>query len=157
MKTANRVLGRVSVIFALLMMLGEVSVSGNVINSANDNFSITSVDSSVNASAWNLKYSASESDFRITLEEKDGEKAYLVRSKFFEIAYILNKNGFGARMIRGNKMQVPAQILDKILNQEALKNQKIISDANTTNETALNLIASYLPDLINNNYKQLLQ
>lgn len=157
MKTVNRILGRVSVIFACLMMLAQVSVSGNVGNSANDNFSITTADNSVNASAWNLKYATSENDFRITLEEKNGDKEYLVRSKFFEIAYILNKNGFGARMIRGNKMQVPAQILDKIINQEALKNQKVISDANTNNETALNLIASYLPDLINNNYKQLLQ
>ena len=157
MKSVKCVLGRVSVIIAFLMLVGHVSVSGNVEASPNDSFSITTADNSVNSSAWNLKYSESENGFKITLLEKNGEKEYTVRSKFFEVAYVLDKNGFGARMIRGSKTQVPAQILEKIINLNALKNQKVISDANTNNETALNLIASYLPDLINDNYKQLLQ
>ena len=69
----------------------------------------------------------------------------------------MNKKGFGARMITAGKSQVPAQILENIINEDALKNQKIISTSEINNETALNLIASYLPDLINNNYKHLLQ
>ena len=157
MKTINRVLGRVSLIFVFFMMICQVSVSGNVAAAPEESFSITSVDNSVNSSIWNLKYSESENSFKITMTENNGEKEYTVRSKFFEVAYVLNKNGFGARLIRGNKTQVPVQILEKIINQEALKNQKVISDAYTNNETALNLIASYLPDLINDNYKHLLQ
>ena len=91
------------------------------------------------------------------MSENNGDKEFTVRSKFFEIVYVLSKNGFGARMIRPGKSQVPVQILEQIINKNALKQQKVISDSSISNETALNLIASYLPDLINNNYKHLLQ
>lgn len=151
------VLGRVSLVVAFLMVFSHASVLGNTKAVPTDNFSITSVDNSASSLVWDLKYAASENAFKITMSENKGEKEYTVRSKFFEVAYILNKNGFGARMVKPGKMQVPFEILNKIINQEALKNQKVISDSQINNETALNLIASYLPDLINENYKQLLQ
>ncbi len=156
MKTVNRILGRVSVVFVLLMLMGYGSVLGNVSTASNETFSITT-DNTLNSSGWNLKYSASENGFKITLVENNGEKEFTVRSKFFEVAYVLNKNGFGARMIRPGKAQVPVKILNQIMNTVALEQQKVISDNTISNETALNLIASYMPDLINDNYKQLLQ
>jgi hypothetical protein len=91
------------------------------------------------------------------MSENNGEKEYTVRSKFFEVVYVMNKNGFGARMVKTGKARVPGQIIEQILNQNALKNQKIISIDQINNESALNLIASYLPDLINDNYKHLLK
>jgi hypothetical protein len=157
MKSVNRVLVVVSLIFAFFIFTGQAVVVGNVVAAPNNNFSIMPADNTVNSSAWILKYSASENGFKIFMSENNGEKEYTVRSKFFEVVYILNRNGFGARMVKGNKAQVPAQILEKILNRDALKNQKVISGASTSHETALNLIASYLPDLINDNYKYLLQ
>ena len=157
MKSINCILGRANLIFALFIVICLVSVSQNASAALNDSFTITATDNSVNSSTWNLKYSESESGFKITMSEKNGEKEYTVSSKFFEVAYILNKNGFGARLVKASKAQVPVQILEKIINQDALSHQKMISNAQIDNETALNLIASYLPDLINDNYKQLLQ
>jgi hypothetical protein len=157
MKTIMNVLGRVSLAVAFLIVFSHASVLGNMKAVPTDSFSITSADNSASSLVWDLKYAASENAFKITMSENKGEKEYTVRSKFFEVAYILNKNGFGARMVKPGKMQVPFEILNKIINQEALKNQKVISDSQINNETALNLIASYLPDLINENYKQLLQ
>ncbi len=157
MKTVNRILGRASLIFAFFIVICLSANPVNAIAAGNDSFTITAAENSVNSSAWNLKYSESENGFKITMLEKNGEKEYTVRSKFFEVAYVLDKNGFGARMIRSGKAQVPGQILEQVLNQNALKNQKVISDTQIDNETALNLIASYLPDLINDNYKHLLQ
>lgn len=157
MKSINRFLGRTTLIFAFFIVICHISVSGNATAILNDSFTITAADNSGNSPAWNLKYSESESAFNITMSENNGEKEYTVRSKFFEVVYIMNKNGFGARMVKAGKAQVPGQILEKILNQNALKNQKIISSDQINNESALNLIASYLPDLINDNYKQLLQ
>lgn len=153
----NRVLGRASLIFAFFTVICLSANPVNAIAALNDSFTITATENSVNSSTWNLKYSESENGFKITMLEKNGEKEYTVRSKFFEVAYILDKNGFGARMIKGGKAQVPGQILEQVLNQNELKNQKIISDAQIDNETALNLIASYLPDLVNDNYKHLIQ
>jgi len=156
MKTINCLLGRTVLILALITLICSNGVMGHISATGNENFSITA-DNSTNSSGWNLKYGASENGFKITLSENNGEKEFVVRSKFFEVAYILNKNGFGARMIRPGKSQVPARILDQILNQDALSQQKVISDSSINNDIAVNLIASYLPDLINNNYKQLLQ
>ena len=157
MKSINRVLGRVSLVFAFFIVICLSANPVSAIAALNDGFTITAAENSVNSSAWNLKYSESENGFKITMLEKNGVKEYNVRSKFFEVAYVLDKNGFGARMIKSGEAQVPGQILDQIINENELKNQKIISDAQIDNETALNLIASYLPDLINNNYKHLLQ
>lgn len=157
MKSISRVLGRVSMIFAFSIAICLIGNPFNVAAAVTESFTITTVDSSVNSSAWNLKYSESENAFKITMSEKRGEKEYTVRSKFFEIAYVVNKNGFGARMVKAGNAQVAGQILAQILNQDALNNQKVISSEQVDNETALNLIASYLPDLINNNYKHLLQ
>ena len=157
MKSINRVLGSASLVFALFIVICLSANPVNAIAALNDSFTITAADNSANSSAWNLKYSESENGFKITMSEKNGEKAYIVRSKFFEVAYVLNKSGFGAQLISKNNAQVPSQILDQIMNQNSLKSQKIISDVQIDNETALNLIASYLPDLINDNYKHLLQ
>ena len=156
MKSINRVLGRASLIFAFSIVISLISFSVNATTVLNGSFTITS-DNSANSTTWNLKYSESEHPINITMSENKGEKSYTVRSKFFEVAYVMNKNGFGARLIRGNHARVPDQILEKIINQEALINQKVISDAQIDNATALNLIASYLPDLINSNYKHLVQ
>lgn len=157
MNSIHRVIGKASVIFILILALCQGSAIANPSTVLIENFTITAADNSVNTSTWNLKYSESENPIRITMEEKNGIKEYTVRSKFFEVAYVITKSGFGARLVKPGKAQVPAQILLQVINQEALKNQKVISDSQIDNATALNLIASYLPDLINSNYKYILQ
>lgn len=157
MKSINRVLGRTSLIFTFFMVIFFVSVSVNAATILNDSYTITAADNSVSSTTWDLKYAESEHAIKITMSEKKGEKEYTVRSKFFEVAYVVNKKGFGAKMIKGSNAQVPGEILEKIINQDALINQKVISEAQIDNATALNLIASYLPDLINSNYKHLVQ
>jgi len=156
MKSINRVLGRASLVFVFFFVMCLSANPVNAMAALNDSFTITA-ENSVNSSVWNLKYSESENGFKITMLEKNGVKEYSVRSKFFEVAYVLDNNGFGARMIKSGDSQVPGQILEQVINQNELKNQKIISDTQIDNATALNLIASYLPDLINDNYKHLLQ
>jgi len=157
MKSINRVFGKASMIFAIFIVISLVANFGKAHAAPNDGFTITAADNSENSSVWNLKYSDSENSIKITMIEKNGEKEYTVRSKFFEVAYILNKNGFGARRIKASMAQVPSQILDKIISQDALSRQKVISDAQIDEKTALNLIASYLPDLLNDNYKHLVK
>lgn len=157
MKSISCILGKVSMIFVFSIAICLVGNPFNVTAAVTESFTITSADNSANSSAWDLKYSESENAFKITMSEIKGEREYTVRSKFFEIAYVVNKNGFGARMIKAGNAQVAGPILSQILNQNALGNQKVISSEQVDNATALNLIASYLPDLINANYKHLLQ
>lgn len=156
MKSINRILGRAILTFGFFVMICHVIGQGKAYGALNANFTITATDNSVNASAWSLKYAESENAFTITMTDNHGEKIYNVRSKFIEVAYVMNKKGFGARLVKTGKAQVEYQILEKILNMDELGKQKVISAEPVNNETALNLIASYLPDLINDNYKHLL-
>ena len=106
MKSVNRVLGRISQVFAFFIVIFLSANPVNAIAALNDGFTITSVENSENSSEWNLKYSESENAIKITMSENNGEKEYTVRSKFFEVAYVLNKHGFGARMVKAGKAQV---------------------------------------------------
>jgi hypothetical protein len=51
---------------------------------------------------------------------------------------------------------VPKQISDAVLNQEEVKKQAIITPNKVDDETALGLIAGFLPQLINEGYTHLL-
>ena len=83
MKTINRVLGRVSMIFAFIIVASQVSFSGNPATSITDSFTITVADNSENSSSWNLKYSEAENAIKITMTEKKGEKEYTVKKQIF--------------------------------------------------------------------------
>ncbi len=124
-----------------------------------DSYTITAVEVAANANinVWNLQYSDSDNALKIYLTEKNGEKEYLVRGKFIEVSYVVNKHGFGARPVKAGKAEVPAQILANVINSDKLNQQRIISQDQVDNETALNLIAGFLPELLNENYTHLLK
>lgn len=157
MKTISRIFGSSVMIFIITFVSIFAVNSNKTMAITGESFTITKAINSTNVTTWNLNYSEAGSGFKILFSEKNGTKQFTVRSKFFEVAYVMNKNGFGARMVKGSDAQVPSQILSPILNEKALNNQRVITAEPLDNETALQLIASYLPDLINNNYKYLLQ
>ena len=124
-----------------------------------ESYTITAVETATNAAVttWDLQYSESGNSLKIFLTEKNGEKEYTVRGKFLEVSYVMNKNGFGARAVKNNKSVIPAEINSKVINGQQLIQQRIITPEQIDNEKALNLIAGFLPDLLNENYKHLLQ
>ena len=48
------------------------------------------------------------------------------------------------------------QISEAVINQNEIKKQQVILPGQVDDETALGLIASYLPNLLNDDYKHLL-
>jgi hypothetical protein len=159
MKTIIISVQRVSLTIAVLAILIIVFTTKNAQASTIESYTITAVETAVNTSvnAWDLQYSESGNSLKIYMTEKNGEKEYIVRGEFIEVSYVLNKNGFGARPVKGSKSQVPAQILNNVMNSEKLNQQRIISQEQIDNDAALNLIAGFLPDLLNENYKHLLK
>jgi len=157
MKTISRIFGSSVIIFIITFVSTFAVNSNKAMAITGESFTITKAMNSTNVTTWNLNYSEAGSGIKILVSEKNGTTQFTVRSKFFEVAYIMNKNGFGARMVKGSDAQVPSQILSPILNEKALNNQRVITAEPLDNETALQLIASYLPDLINNSYKYLIQ
>ncbi|HYQ57213.1 MAG TPA: hypothetical protein VEP89_07675 [Draconibacterium sp.] len=64
--------------------------------------------------------------------------------------------GFGTRTVKKAWTKVDRRINQAVINQEQLKNQEIITSKKVDDKLALGLIASYLPDLLNDGYTHLL-
>lgn len=115
---------------------------------------VSSIDAEA-AKAWVLSY-VEDSPIVITMHENKRCKTYIVRADHFEVAYECNKKGFGARHVNSSKSTVPYALTNTVINRDELVKQRIISPNQMDDNAALGLIATYLPDLINPNYKHLL-
>ncbi|KOH45860.1 hypothetical protein [Sunxiuqinia dokdonensis] len=106
--------------------------------------------------AWVLSYDNQEAPIVITLHETKRSKNYVVRAEHFEVSYVCCKKGFGASMVKAEYSEIPQEIINRVINSEELGRQKILTPNEVSEEQALDLIAAYLPDLINPSYKHLL-
>lgn len=107
-------------------------------------------------SLWTLSYSVNEDPVTVVKRKTLEGVEYVVHSKHFEVSYASTVNGFGAKETRRSWSEVPRKISKAVISQEELARQKIISPNRVDDEKALGLIASYLPDLINDGYTHLL-
>lgn len=105
--------------------------------------------------AWALNYSENE-PVTITLRSKGNGKEFIVRSDYFEVVYVSDRNGFGVRKIPASLKEIPDEITSSVLNKKQMENQRILTPAKVSDTFALELIASYLPDLLNENYRHLI-
>ncbi len=105
---------------------------------------------------WKLSYSNNEIPVTI-LKRKTIEGAeYIVRSEFFEVSYACSAKGFGVKMVRKSWQNVPRKINKAVLNEGEMCRQQILTPNKPNDKKALGLIASYLPDLLNDGYTHLL-
>lgn len=105
---------------------------------------------------WTLSYSNNEVPVTVVKRKTMEGTEYVVRSKFFEVSYASTANGFGTKVVRNAWSNVPKKISKAVISQEEMKRQQIITPNKVDDEKALGLIASYLPDLINDGYTHLL-
>lgn len=105
---------------------------------------------------WTISYSNGEKPFTVTLLKSNKYPTYVVRSQYFEVVYASDENGFGVKKVNSSERSVNKQITNAVLNSDQLKKQCVLTPNKVTEEYALGLIASYLPDLINNGYKHLI-
>lgn len=105
---------------------------------------------------WMVSYSAAEAPVTVVKRKTLEGTEYLVHSKYFEITYLATGSGFGTKPTRSSWSYVPKKINKAVINQEQLKRQEIITPNKVDDEKALELIASFLPDLLNDGYTHLL-
>lgn len=105
---------------------------------------------------WTLTYEGSENPVTVIKRSTLDGTFYVVNSKFFEVCYLASSNGFGTRSVKKAWSNVPSQINSAVLNAEEMKRQKTLTPGKVDDEKALGLIASYLPNLINEQYGHLL-
>lgn len=105
---------------------------------------------------WTVSYSSKEVPVTVVKRKTLEGTEYVVHSKFFDISYACTSTGFGVKEVRKSWSNVPKKITRAVLSQEEMKRQQIITPNKVDDEKALGLIASYLPDLVNDGYTHVL-
>ncbi len=149
--------------FAVLVMVLFLSASianATGVRSALEDFTITPVNDlhlgkQVKA-VWKISYSKDEVPVTVVKRKTLEGTEYLVQSEYFAVCYVSTSDGFGAKQLRSKWCSVPKKINKAVINQQELAKQQIITPNNVDDKTALGLIASYLPDLINDGYTHIL-
>lgn len=155
----KRVLNLVAV--AVLIFVGvSVSNASNTIKQtdlftivANDDVAINNMPFQ---KSWTIAYGdAGKNVVVLKRTTKKGEE-YLVRNEFFEVRYVNTEKGFGVRLVRNADSKVDFTINSLVLNEAMLAQQTIIWSEMLTEQKALEYIADFVPTLLNENYKHLL-
>lgn len=155
----KRVLNLVAV--AVLIFVGvSVSNASNTIKQtdlftivANDDVAINNMPFQ---KSWTIAYGdAGKNVVVLKRTTKKGEE-YLVRNEFFEVRYVNTEKGFGVRLVRNADSKVDYTINSLVLNEAMLAQQTIIWSEMLTEQKALEYIADFVPTLLNENYKHLL-
>jgi hypothetical protein len=105
--------------------------------------------------AWKLSYDGGKAPVVIELHNSKKGKTFVVRTDHFEVAYVSSPKGFGARKVKISESKVPDSLTSQVVNAAELAKQRILSTEEVDEKTAVELIAAYLPDLVNSSYKHL--
>ena len=105
---------------------------------------------------WTLSYSKDEAPVTVVKRKTVDGIEYVVQSNYFAVSYASTVKGFGAKEVRKAWTNVPRKISKAVINGEELARQEIITPNKVDDKMALGLIASYLPDLLNDSYTHLL-
>ena len=81
------------------------------------------------------------------METKKG-KTYVVKTDGFEIAYTNKKGVFGVSYMPKKLATLPADEMQAKIDRQNFLNQRIITQKNPSDDTALKLIAAYLPQVM---------
>jgi hypothetical protein len=106
--------------------------------------------------SWEIAYGEAKTPVHVYLKETKKGQEYIVRTKYFEVKYVNGSNGFGARTINASEITVNETLNAAVVNAKKMESQKCISSDAIAEERVLEMIASYLPDLINEQYNSIL-
>ena len=97
---------------------------------------------------FEMKYDNAEKRVMVYIDERSNCREYIVRCKNLEIKYVCKKESFGAALVNPKQAIYNPDLNARFLSFENFENQKIISEGNLPIVSALDLIASYFPDLL---------
>lgn len=153
---------KLNVLFVIAVTLIFVAATAKATETSREfsNFEITPVNDLYLGSkvkkVWTINYGTDASPITVVKHKTIEGVVYAVHSRFFEISYLCNNEGFGAKKLRKSWCNVPSKITDAVIDTAELERQRIISPEKINDEFAVGLIASYLPSLINDAYTHLL-
>lgn len=106
--------------------------------------------------SWVVEYG--DQNKSITIYKRsitDGEE-YIVRNNYFEVRYTNTSKGFSAKTVKRSDSKVNQVINQAVINQEQLSQQSLLSSQKLSEEKALGYIAGFVPNLLNEDYKHIL-
>ena len=146
-------------IFAILSVLMINSAVAKSIVKDTENFTISKNEvSNLNSMnhSWTIEYGTDNKSFEVIKEETKKGDEYIVRNQFFEVRYVNTDKGFGVRKIKSSQSQVNPLITENVINSTEMTKQSLLSSSKLDEEKALSYIAGFVPFLLNENYKHLL-
>jgi hypothetical protein len=147
-----------SLIICLLLLAGTVNATG--LRTDFSKFEVTPVEDLFMGKniqkIWTISYSSNETPVTVLKRKTSEGILYEVHAKFFDVCYAATSNGFGVKKIGNANRNVPKKISKAVLNSEMMKCQQIITPNKVDDETAIGLIASFLPELVNDGYTHVL-
>jgi len=149
-----------SSLILVVMVVVATNLYASSIEAFNDDYKIYSEEIAVSTKdavkCWNIVYGESGRPVRVCLKQTKRGDEYTVRTGYFEVKYVNGAEGFGVRELRGSEQKVPTDLNYKVLNSVSLNRQKIISGSKLADDQVLEMIASFLPELINDQFKTIL-
>lgn len=106
--------------------------------------------------SWEISYGDSKTPVHVFLKETKKGQEYVVRTSYFEVKYVNGDKGFGVKLLGATESKVNENLNAAVLNTKQMEVQKCISASAISEEKVLDMIASYLPDLINEQYNNIL-
>ena len=155
-------MSKLNVALAIFVALIVVSTSVYASNTRKEfrEFEITNVNDIIIGKSveaiWKVAYGENETPVTVVKRKTIEGPEYIVYSKFFEVSYGVTSTGFGTKEVKNSWSNVPKKINRAVINKQEFGKQRIITPNKVDDERALNLIASYLPFLINDGYTHLL-
>lgn len=98
---------------------------------------------------YEISYSNSSEKLNVEVCPEKEECCYLIRSPKVELMYVCNKTGFGLRKMPQNLQSMNTSVYCNYLQNEAFKNQSLLTVNQKDAKEALGLIACFLPEVIN--------
>lgn len=147
-------------VFLVCFFVLSLTVNATGLRTEFRNYEITKVDDLYLGkkvdNVWTLSYSSNETPVTVVKRNTLEGTVYVVHSKYFDVSYSATNSGFGAKEARNSWSNVPKKITRAVISKDELQRQQIITPNKVDDQRALGLIASYLPDLINDNYTHIL-
>lgn len=106
---------------------------------------------------WSINYLESQRSVKVVKYAVKKGFEYAVHSDFFDVCYENSKNKFGVKYLKRSLCKVDDQLTQRVIDNTKMGRQKILLNKQTDDQTAVELIATYLPELLGENYKFLLQ
>jgi len=105
---------------------------------------------------WTISYESGKTPVTVVKHKTKNGIAYAVHSEFFDVCYSQNPSGFGVKKLRKSLCNAAPEISSAVINPAEMERQRILTPNRVDDDTAVGLIASYLPSLLNPAYTHLL-